>query len=141
MIGLLLGLVLLSWIFGRTEGLIGGLTGGFVGAFVFAGMVRTAASGELAALYTPAELASNVLPVTLAGALMALIAPYTTAVVSLAWAAGAVLAAIAVSGADEAAYIIPLVLHAACAASLVRLAWARTAQLQREPNRACTADG
>lgn len=70
MIGLLLGLVLLSWFFGRHRGRIGGLAGGFVGAFVLAGIGRTAGSGELAALYTPAELASATLPVTLLGALV-----------------------------------------------------------------------
>jgi hypothetical protein len=122
MIGLLLGLVLLSWIFGRSRGLIGGLAGGFVGASVLAGMVRAAASGELAALYTPAELASSILPVTLLGAVMALIAPYAAGVASLAWGAGALLAAIAVSPTGEAAYIVPLVLHAAGAAALVCLA-------------------
>ena len=81
MIGLLLGLVLLSWIFGRNRGLIGGLAGGFVGAFVLAGMARTASHGELAAFYTPAELASSVLPVTLAGAVVGLIAPHAAVVV------------------------------------------------------------
>jgi hypothetical protein len=53
MIGMLVALMLLSWIFGRTRGLIGGLAGGFVGALVVAGMTAATSNGELAALYSP----------------------------------------------------------------------------------------
>jgi DNA replication protein DnaC len=56
-----------------------------------------------------------------------------TGTVAVAWTAGALLAAIAVSASGDTAYILPLVLHAAGAASLVCLARARATALWQEP--------
>ena len=136
MIGLLLGLVLISWFFGRTKGLIGGFGGGLIGAFVLVGMARTAGNGELAALFTPGELASSALTLALLGAAFALIAPYATAVASLGWGAGALLAVVAVLPTNDAAYAISLVLHAmgaACVACLARRCTATGAAKQPPP--------
>ncbi len=90
MIGALVGLLLLSWLFGRTRRLLGGLGGGFIGALVLTGMARTARNGELAALFTPGELASAALVIPAVAALLALIAPYATGIASPGWSAGPV---------------------------------------------------
>ena len=71
MIGMLVALMLLSWIFGRTRGLIGGLAGGFVGALVVAGMTAATSNGELAALYSPGRLASVAVPAAVVAAVAA----------------------------------------------------------------------
>jgi protein involved in polysaccharide export with SLBB domain len=76
MIGMLVALMLLSWIFGRTRGLIGGLAGGFVGALVVAGMTAATSNGELAALYSPGRLAWVAVPAAVVAAVLALVAPY-----------------------------------------------------------------
>ena len=129
MIGLLFGAFLISWILGRSRGLIGGLGGGLIGAFVLAGMARTARNGDLAALYTPGELASSALILALLGAVLAFIVPYATAMASLGWGAGALLAVVATLPTNDAVYALPLVLHAVGAACVVYVARVRTAQL------------
>lgn len=77
MIGMLVALMLLSWIFGRTRGLIGGLAGGFVGALVVAGMTAATSNGELAALYSPGRLAWVAVPAAVVAAVLALVARRT----------------------------------------------------------------
>lgn len=129
MIGLLFGAFLLSWALGRSRGIIGGLGGGFIGAFMLAGMARTASNGELAALYTPGELASSALPLVLLGAVLALVAPYATAAASLGWGAGAVLAVVATLPTDDAAYALPLIVHAVGATCVVYVARVRAVAL------------
>lgn len=129
MIGLLIGLLLVSCLFGRTRALLGSLAGGFLGALVLVGMARTAAIGELPALYSPAELASSVVPVLVVAAVLALVAPYAIEFASFGWGAGALLAAVAAPRTGDAAYMFPLVLHAGGAAIAGWLARARIASL------------
>ena len=122
MIGMLVGLLLLSWVFGRTRGLVGALAGGFLGALVLAGMVSTAGDGDLVALYSPGRLASTAVPVAVVAALLALIVPYATAFASLGWAVGALLATIAATRTGQAVYVVPLAVHLLGAAAVVCLA-------------------
>lgn len=104
MIGMLVALMLLSWIFGRTRGLIGGLAGGFVGALVVAGMTAATSNGELAALYSPGRLAWVAVPAAVVAAVLALVAPYAIGFAAAGWAIGALLAAMTASGADQSVY-------------------------------------
>jgi hypothetical protein len=129
MIGLLVALFLLWCIFGRTRGLLGGLAGGFIGALVLAGMARTAASGDLPALYTPAELASSALLMAVVGTGLALVAPYATAFASLGWGTGALLAGLGLPWGDQGAYALALIVHILVAAGIVSLSRWRAAAL------------
>ena len=127
MIGLLVGLLLLSWVFGPTRGLLGGLVGGSLGTLVLIGMASTASNGELAALYTPLQLASAVVPVAIVAGVLALVVPYATAFASLGWAAGALLGAIAAPATDQAMYLLPFAVHVVAAAAVMCLASWRAA--------------
>jgi hypothetical protein len=127
MIPLLVVLLLLSWVFGRTEALLGGLVGGFLGALVLTGMASTTGNGELASLYGPVQLASTAIPVAAVAALLALVAPYATGFAALGWGAGALLAAVAAPRTGQAMYILPLAAHALAAATVVCLARWRAA--------------
>jgi len=122
MMSLLVALLVLYLVCGRTRGLLGGLVGGFLGAFVLVGMATTARNGELAALYTPSELASSAVPVAVVAAAFALVAPYATGVAALGWAAGALLAAIAAPRTGDAIYILPLAVHVIAATAVATLA-------------------
>lgn len=115
MIGMLVALMLLSWIFGRTRGLIGGLAGGFVGALVVAGMTAATSNGELAALYSPGRLAWVAVPAAVVAAVLALVAPYAIGFAAAGWAIGALLAAMTASGADQSVYVLPLAAHGVAA--------------------------
>lgn len=127
MIGVLVGLLLVSWVVGRSRGLLGGLVGGFVGALVLTGMASTARTGELGALYGPLELASTVLPVTVVAAFLAVVVPNATRVAAFGWAAGALLAALAAPRTGQAPYVLPLAGHVIAAAAIIRLArWRAT---------------
>lgn len=126
MIGLLVGLLLLSWIFG-TRDLLGGLVGAFIGALVLVGIASTARNAELAVLYSPAELASAAVPVAVVAAVLALVVPYATPFASLGWAAGAVLAAVAAPPTGQAIYVLPLALHVLAALAVGSVASWRTA--------------
>ncbi|HVM21026.1 MAG TPA: hypothetical protein VM307_13790 [Egibacteraceae bacterium] len=127
MIGLLVGLLLLSWVFGRTRGLLGGLVGGFLGTLVLIGMTSAASNGELAAIYSPAQLLSAAFVMAAAAAVLALVAPYATGFASLGWGVGALLAATAARRTGQAMYILPLAVHIAAAATVVCLAKWRAA--------------
>jgi hypothetical protein len=127
MILLLAGLLLLSWVFGRTKGLLEGLAGGFLGALVLTGMASTTGNGELAILYSPAQLASTAVPVAAVAGLLALVAPYATGFASLGWAAGALLAAVAAPRTGQAMYVLPFAVHALAATAVVCLARWRVA--------------
>lgn len=129
MIGLVVGLILLSWVVGRGRGLLGGLVGGFVGVLVLTGMARTASSGELAALYGPQQLASTAVPVAVVAAVLALVAPYVVGFASLGWAMGAFLAALAAPRTGEA--VLPLAVHILAAGVVVCLARSRAAASSR----------
>lgn len=129
MIGLLVGLLLLSWIFGRTRGLLGGLVGGFFGALVLTGMASTAGSGELSTIYSPDQLVSTAVPVAVVAAALALVVPYATGFASLGWGAGALLAAIAATRTGQPMYVLPLVVHVLAAVAVVRLARWRSGTL------------
>ena len=122
MIGVLVGVLLLSWVCGRTRGLLGGLAGGFLGALVLAGMVSTAGDGDLAALYSPGRLAYTAVPVAVVAAALALVAPYATGFASLGWGGGALLATIAATHTGQAVYVVPLAVHLLAAAVVVCLA-------------------
>lgn len=127
MIGLLVGLLLLSWLFGRSRGLLGGLVGGFLGALVLAGMAGTANSGELATLYTPAKLAAKAVPVAAVAAGLALVAPYATGFATLGWGAGALLAMLAAPRTGQTVYVLPLTAHLLAALAVGRIAsWRAT---------------
>jgi hypothetical protein len=127
MIGLLVGLLLLTWLFGRTRGMLGGLVGGFLGVAVLIGMARTATTGELPALYSPGELVSSALVMGVAAAGLAIVAPYATAVASLGWGAGALLAALALPWTEQRMYALALTVHVVAAGAAVYLARARLA--------------
>lgn len=129
MIPLLVGLIFLSWVFGRTRGLLGGLAGGFLGALVLTGMASTTSNGELATLYSPGRLAAAAVPVTAAAAVLALVAPFATGIASLGWAAGALLAAVAASRTGQDMFVLPLAVHVIAASAVVCLARRRAAPL------------
>ena len=131
MIALLVGLLLLSWVLGRTRGLFGGLVGAFIGALVMTGMASTARSAELAALYSPAHLASSAVPVFLVAAVLALVVPNVTAFASLGWGAGALLGLVVAAQTGQAIYVLPFAIHALAAAAVVCLARWRAAALRR----------
>ena len=122
MIGLIVGLLLLSWVFGRTRGLVGGLVGGFLGALVLTGMASTAGSGELPALYSPGQLFAAALSMAAVAAVLVQVAPYATGFACLGWGAGALLAAVAAPRTGEAMYILALAAHVLAAAAVVCLA-------------------
>lgn len=122
---MIIGLILLLWMFGSIRGLLGTAVGGFVGALAAAGIVTATTHAELASLYTPVELAGGVVPLVLVALVLAVALPYVTGTVALAWTAGAVLAAIAAPGAGQAAYLAPLLLHACVAAFIARVALRR----------------
>lgn len=124
---LLVGLLLLSCVFHPARGLLGGLVGAFVGALVLTGMASTASNGDLAALYSPVQLAWAAGSVAVVGAVLAVVAPYATGLASLGWAAGALLAALVAPRTDQAIYVLPLVLHVFAAAAVVALARRRAA--------------
>lgn len=137
--GVLVALLVLSWILGRTKGLLGALVGGFVGALALIGMATTASNGDLAALQSPVELASSILPLTVLAAVLALVVPYATGVAALAWAAGALLAAIAAARNGQAIYMLPFTVHVLAAAAVVSVARWRTQatwDAPTKPNRA-----
>ena len=129
MIGMLVALMLLSWIFGRTRGLIGGLAGGFVGALVVAGMTAATSNGELSALYSPGRLAWVAVPAAVVAAVLALVAPYAIGFAAAGWAIGALLAAMTASGADQSVYVLPLAAHGVAAGAIVLIARWRAAAL------------
>lgn len=133
MIGLLIGLLLLSCTFGRTKGLLGGLVGGFLGALVLTGMATTAHRGELAALYSPDQLLAGALSMAAVAAVLALVAPYATSFWSLCWGAGALLAAVAAVRAGQVIYILPLAAHVLAATAVMCLATWRVAAFSRRP--------
>ena len=133
MIGVLVGLLILSWFSGRSRGLLGGL----VGALVLTGMASTAHSGELATVYSPLRLASAVLPVTAVAVLLAVVVPNATRVAAFGWAAGSLLAALAAPRTGQATYLLPLALHVIAAGAIVRLAMWRSADASRN----ATAEG
>jgi hypothetical protein len=122
MISLLVGVLVLSWLVGRTKGLLGGLAGGFVGALVAAGMATTTSSGDLAALYSPAQLASAAVPVAIVAAVLVLVAPYAVGFAALGWAVGALLAALTAVRAGQVLYALPLTVHVLTAGLVVWLA-------------------
>ena len=131
MIAVLVGLLLLSWVLGRTEGLFGGLVGTFIGALVMTGMASTARSAELADLYSPAHLASTAAPVFLVAAVLALVVPYVAAFASLGWGAGALFGLVGAAQTGQAVYVLPFTVHALAAAAVVGLARRRAAALRR----------
>lgn len=133
MIGLLAGLIALSWLFRRTRGLLGALAGGFLGALVLTGMASTAGSGELAALYSPDELLVAAFAVAAVAAVLALVTPYATGFACLGWGAGALLAAVAAPRTGQAIYMLPLAAHVTAAAAVVCLARWRAAAFSRRP--------
>jgi hypothetical protein len=119
-----------SCIVGRTRGLLGGLAGGFIGALVLAGMARTAASGDLPAFYSPGELASSALLMASVAAVLALVSPHAVGLAASAWAAGALLAALAVPWTDQGMYALACIVHVLAAVAVVCLAWWRAAGLE-----------
>lgn len=133
MIVVLVGLLLLSGICGRTRGLFGGLVGGFLGALVLTGMASTASNGDLASLYSPTELASTAVPAAVVAAVLALVVPYATGIASFGWGAGALLAAVAAFRTGDAIYILPLAVHVVAAAAVVSLARWRAGAVQTRP--------
>ena len=133
MIGVVVGVLLLSWVFGRTRGLLGGLAGGFLGALVLTGMISTAGDGELATIYSPGRLASTAVPLAVVAAVLALLAPHATGFASLGWAVGALVSTIAVTRTGQAVYVLPLAVHLLAAAVVVCLARRRARYLWRRP--------
>ena len=115
-------LLIVSWIVGPTRGVVGGLIGGFVGAAVAAGMVRMAASGELAVYYTPGSLARAAITLGLVATVLALVVPYAAGFSALGWGVGAILAAIAAPQTGQVVYFLPLVAHLVVALLVLRLA-------------------
>lgn len=132
MIALLVGLLFLSWVFGRTRGLLGRLVGAFLGSLVVAGMASTTRDGDLAALYSPEQLASAVVPLAIIAAVLALVAPYAIGFAALGWAVGALLAAVAAPGTGQAVYVLPLAVHFVSAAAVVCLARWRVVALRAD---------
>lgn len=131
MMGPVAVLLLLSWVFGRTRGLLGGLVGAFVGALVVAGMADTASNGDLAALYSPQQLASTAVPLAIVAAVLALVAPFAIGFAAFGWAVGALLAAMAAPRTGQAVYVLPLAVHFVAGAAVVCLARWRTAAFSR----------
>jgi hypothetical protein len=130
MIGLLVGLLILSGVFSRTRGgLLGGLVGGLLGALVVAGMTSTTSNGELPVLYSPEQLASTAVPVAITAAVLALVMPYAIGFASLGWAVGALLAALAAPRTGQAAYVVPLAVHVVAAGLVMCLARLRATTL------------
>jgi hypothetical protein len=130
MIGLLVALFLLWCIFGRTRGLLGGLAGGFIGALVLTGMARTAASGDLPALYSPGQLASSALLMATVAAVLALVSPYAIGLAACAWGAGALLATLALPWTDQGMYALACIVHVFAALAVGCLArWRAAAEL------------
>lgn len=119
---LVVGVLLLSWILGRSSPMPGGLVGVFVGAFAGAGLASTAGRGALATMYTPGELAAAALPVAAVAGGLVLAAPHVIGFASAGWATGAVFAAIASIRINHRAYVLPLIFHAVVAALLVCMA-------------------
>lgn len=122
---MVLGFVALLWLFGSPRGLLGMVVGGFVGTFAAAGLVGATTGAELADMYTPAGLAAGVGPLAIVALGAAVVLPYATGIVALAWTAGAALAAFAAVETGQAAYVIPLLLHVAVAGAVVRVATRR----------------
>ena len=118
----LVGVLILSGIFGRSKGVVGGLVGGFIGAFVAAGMAGAADSGDIVDLYSPAEVAASVLPVVAVAAVLAFAAPYVIGFASLGWGVGAFITVIATARSGWIAYVGAFTLHLLVAAFLVWLA-------------------
>ena len=133
MIGFLVGLLLLFWIFGRTRGVLSGLAGGFLGALVLIGMANTAGNGDLTALYSPGQLLAAAASMAAVAAVLALVIPYATGFACVGWAAGAVLAAVVAPSTGQAIYILPLAAHVLAAAAVVCLARRRAVTSSRGP--------
>jgi hypothetical protein len=111
---MVIGAVLALWLLGSERGLLGAAVGAFIGALPAAGLVTATTEAELASMYTPVEMA--------AGLVLAVALPYATGTVALAWTVGAVIAATAAPRTGQVIYLAPLVLHAAAAALIVRIA-------------------
>jgi hypothetical protein len=119
---MVVGAVILLWLLGRERGLLGSLVGGFVGALVLVGMTTATTQGELASMYTPAELAVGVVALGLLATALAVVAPSATAVTAMAWMAGSVIAAATAARSGQTTYLAPLALNALVAASVARVA-------------------
>lgn len=119
---MVIGVVLALWLLGSERGLLGAAVGAFVGALAAAGLVTATTGAELASMYTPVEMAAGVVPLVIVALVLAVALPYATGTVALAWTVGAVAAAFAAPRTGQTAYLMPLLLHAAVAAVIARIA-------------------
>jgi hypothetical protein len=119
---MVIGAVLALWLLGSERGLLGAAVGAFIGALPAAGLVTATTEAELASMYTPVEMAAGLVPLGVVALVLAVALPYATGTVALAWTVGAVIAATAAPRTGQVIYLAPLVLHAAAAALIVRIA-------------------
>ena len=119
---MVIGAVLALWLLGSERGLLGAAVGALIGAFAAAGLVTATTGAELASMYTPVEMAVGVVPLGIVALVLAVALPYGTGTVAIAWTIGAVIAATAAHRTGQAPYLAPLLLHAAVAAVVVRVA-------------------
>lgn len=119
---MVIGAVLALWLLGSERGLLGAAVGAFIGALAAAGLVTATTGAELASMYTPVEMTAGVVPFGVVALVLAVALPYATGTAALAWTVGAVAAAAAALRTGQAVYLVPLLLHAAVAVLIVRVA-------------------
>lgn len=112
----------------RRRGLVGLLAGGAVGSLAATGIVTAAAQGELADVYTPVALASDIVVVAAIAVVLAHLAPFTVSTAALAWSIGSVAAIVAAVRTGQTSYVAPLALGAVISAAIARLALRHTTQ-------------
>lgn len=119
---MVIGLVTAIWMLGSQRGLLGSAVGAFIGALAAAGLVTATSEVELASMYTPVEMAAAVIPLGILALVLAVALPYATGTAAMAWTVGAVIAATAAPRTGQAVYLGPLLMHAAVAALIARVA-------------------
>lgn len=119
---MIIGALIVLWLLGPDRGVLGAMVGGFVGTLAAAGLASAAKQGELAAVYTPAGMVIDLLPLAAVALVLAFVAPYATFAAGLAWTGGSVVAAAVILGTDQVAYLAPLLVNIVVAAAIVRIA-------------------
>lgn len=115
-----IGMAALACLSGTARGLMGLCVGALGGTLAAVGLVRMVAEGSPAAATAPAELMVSALAIGVVALGMALVAPYLTGALALAWTIGSVVGALAALDTGRGGYVVPLIVHAAVAAAVLR---------------------
>lgn len=125
---IIIGVVALASLSGSTRGLIGSFVGAVLGTVAAAGMVRMVADGSIAAVTEPAELMLLGVAMGVVGRGVTVVAPYLTGALALAWTIGSLVGALAALDTGRGGYVVPLLVHAAVAAAVLRTCRSSVAQ-------------